>query len=106
MRLTWFGQSAFRVEFGEARIMIDPFLSGNPTFKGNAKEAAEGATHVLVTHGHNDHLGDTVSICKDNNAQAVGAAELCDWLEEQALARSIRATTAAPSIAEASASPS
>ena len=87
MRLTWFGHSAFRVEFGKARIMIDPFLSGNPAFKGDAKEVAKGATHVLLTHGHNDHLGDAVSICKDNDAQAVAAAELGDWLEEQGVER-------------------
>jgi len=81
MKVTWFGQSAFRVEFGDARILIDPFLTGNPTFKGDPKKAAAEATHVLLTHGHNDHIGDAVSICKDNGAQAVGAAELCDWLE-------------------------
>jgi L-ascorbate metabolism protein UlaG (beta-lactamase superfamily) len=83
MRLTWFGHSAFRVEFGDVRIMIDPFLSGNPTFKGDAREAGRGATHVLVTHGHNDHVGDAVDILKANGAMGVGAAELCDWLEEQ-----------------------
>jgi len=83
MKLTWFGHSAFRIEFGKARIMIDPFLTGNPTFKGDAKEAAAGATHVLVTHGHNDHVGDALDICKANGAMAVGSAEVCDWLEEQ-----------------------
>jgi L-ascorbate metabolism protein UlaG (beta-lactamase superfamily) len=87
MRLTWFGHSAFRAEFGKARIMIDPFLSGNPAFEGNAKDAAKGATHVLLTHGHNDHLGDAVSICKENDAQAVAAAEVGDWLEEQGVAK-------------------
>jgi L-ascorbate metabolism protein UlaG (beta-lactamase superfamily) len=81
MRVIWFGHSAFRVEFGAARILIDPFLSGNPTFNGDAKQAAAEATHVLVTHGHNDHVGDAVTICKDNNAEAVGSAEVCDWLE-------------------------
>ena len=58
MKLTWFGHSAFRVEFGAARILIDPFLSGNPAFQGDAKNAAEGCTHVLLTHGHDDHVGD------------------------------------------------
>lgn len=83
MKLTWFGHSAFRIEFGAVRVMIDPFLSGNPSFKGDAKEAAKGATHVLVTHGHNDHIGDAAAICKDNGAMAVGSAEVGDWLEEQ-----------------------
>ncbi len=83
MKVTWFGHAAFRVEFGDARILIDPFLSGNPSFKDDPKKAASEATHVLLTHGHNDHLGDAISICKDNAAQAVGSAEVCDWLEGQ-----------------------
>jgi L-ascorbate metabolism protein UlaG (beta-lactamase superfamily) len=87
MKLTWFGHSAFRIEFGETRILIDPFLTGNPSFKGDSKQAAAGATHVLITHGHNDHVGDAVSICRDNGAQAVGSAEVCDWLEEQGVER-------------------
>ena len=83
MKLTWFGHSAFRAEFGNVRILIDPFLSGNPSFKGSVGEAAAGATHVLLTHGHNDHVGDAVSICKEQGAQAVGSAEICGWLSEQ-----------------------
>ena len=68
MKLTWFGHSAFRVEFGDCRVMIDPFLTGNPSFTGDPKAAADGATHVLLTHGHNDHVGDAAEICKANGA--------------------------------------
>ncbi len=85
MKLTWLGHSAFRVEFGGARILIDPFLTGNPSFKGDPKQAAAGATHVLVTHGHNDHIGDAISICKDNGAMLVGNAEIGDWATGQGL---------------------
>lgn len=80
MRLTWFGHSAFRAEFGNCRVMIDPFLTGNPSFGGNPREAAAGATHVLVTHGHNDHTGDALDICKANGAMFVGSAELGDFM--------------------------
>ena len=83
MQLIWFGHSAFRVAFGDVRIMIDPFLTGNPSFKGDPKQAAEGCTHVLLTHGHNDHVGDALDICTANGAQLVGSAEVCDWLQEQ-----------------------
>lgn len=83
MKLTWFGHSAFRIEFGDARILIDPFLTGNPSFKGDPRLAADGCTHVLLTHGHADHVGDAVSICAANGAMAVGSAEVCDWLSEQ-----------------------
>src|SRR6185503_2047624 len=83
MQLTWFGHSAFRIEFGNAKVMIDPFLTGNPSFKGDAKEAAKGATHVLVTHGHNDHVGDAISICKESGAMLVCNAEIWDWAASQ-----------------------
>jgi L-ascorbate metabolism protein UlaG (beta-lactamase superfamily) len=83
MQLTWFGHSAFRIEFGNAKVMIDPFLTGNPAFNGDAKQAARGATHVLVTHGHNDHVGDAISICKDNGAMLVCNAEIWDWAASQ-----------------------
>jgi L-ascorbate metabolism protein UlaG (beta-lactamase superfamily) len=83
MKLTWFGHSAFRVEFGTVRVLIDPFLSGNPTFKGDVRQVSEGCTHVLVTHGHNDHLGDALDICRATGAMAVCAAEVGDWLEGQ-----------------------
>jgi L-ascorbate metabolism protein UlaG (beta-lactamase superfamily) len=83
MKLTWLGHSAFRAEFGNVRVMIDPFLTGNPSFKGNPTQASAGTTHVLITHGHNDHFGDAVSICKANSAMLVGSAEVGDWAQSQ-----------------------
>jgi L-ascorbate metabolism protein UlaG (beta-lactamase superfamily) len=83
MKITWFGHSAFRVAFGDAVIMIDPFLSGNPTFDGDAMEAAAGCTHVLLTHGHNDHVGDALAILKATGAQLVSTYEVCVWLAGQ-----------------------
>lgn len=80
MKITWFGHSAFRIETGAAVIMMDPFLSGNPTFKGDARQAAKGATHVLLTHGHDDHVGDAVAICGDNGATLVANFELAMFL--------------------------
>jgi L-ascorbate metabolism protein UlaG (beta-lactamase superfamily) len=64
MKLTWFGHSAYRLEFGSSVVMIDPFLTGNPVFKGDPVAASAGATHVLVTHGHADHVGDALAICQ------------------------------------------
>jgi L-ascorbate metabolism protein UlaG (beta-lactamase superfamily) len=76
MKLTWFGHSAFRVEIPGAVVMIDPFL-GNPTFKGDHKSAYAGTTHVAVTHGHDDHIGSTVEICKATGATLVANFEIC-----------------------------
>jgi len=80
MKATWFGHSAVRLETGGAVIMIDPFLSGNPSYGGDAMEAATGATHVVLTHGHDDHIGDTVEICKATGAQLIANFEICMYL--------------------------
>ena len=77
MKITWFGHSAFRLAFGDVVIMIDPFLTHNPTFEGDTMEAAAGCTHILLTHGHDDHVGDAVDIAKATSAQLVGAYEVC-----------------------------
>jgi L-ascorbate metabolism protein UlaG (beta-lactamase superfamily) len=83
MRITYFGHSAFRIETGEAVIILDPFLSGNPRHKTDPKEAGNGATHVLLTHGHEDHTGDAVQICKETGATLVAVYELAAHLGRQ-----------------------
>lgn len=79
MKITWFGHSAFRVETGGSVILIDPFLKGNPTFEksGLSWEAATaGVTHVALTHGHDDHIGDAAEICKRHDATLFAVYEL------------------------------
>lgn len=83
MKVTWFGHSAFRVETGNAVILIDPFLSGNPTWEGSVEDASKGATHVVLTHGHSDHIGDTVDICKATGALLIANFEVCMYLAEK-----------------------
>ncbi|MCB1458506.1 MAG: metal-dependent hydrolase [Nitratireductor sp.] len=77
MKITWYGHSAFGLEFSGNKVLIDPFLSGNPKWNGGWEEVADGVTHVLLTHGHDDHIGDTVEICKKTGAQLVANFELC-----------------------------
>jgi L-ascorbate metabolism protein UlaG (beta-lactamase superfamily) len=83
MKITWFGHSAFAFEFADTKILIDPFLSGNPTFSGDVDEVSTGCTHVLLTHGHDDHVGDAVAILKNTGAQLVANFEVCMWLVSQ-----------------------
>jgi L-ascorbate metabolism protein UlaG (beta-lactamase superfamily) len=83
MLVTWFGHSAYRLEFDGAVVLIDPFLSGNPVFRGDAEAASAGATHVLITHGHADHVGDAVAIAKRTGAKVVTNYDLCMWLGRQ-----------------------
>lgn len=80
MKITWFGHSAYRLEFDGAVVLIDPFLSGNPTFKGDADAASAGATHIVLTHGHSDHIGDTVAIAQRTGAKLVSNFEICSYL--------------------------
>ena len=62
MKVTWFGHSAFRLDFADKAVLIDPFFTGNPGFEGDRAKIVAGVTHVLITHGHGDHIGDEVSI--------------------------------------------
>lgn len=83
MKITWFGHAAFRLEFADKVVLIDPFFSGNPAFGGSVEAASAGVTHVLLTHGHGDHVGDTVAIAKASGATVVANADLASWLGTQ-----------------------
>ncbi len=85
MKLTWYGHSAFRVEIDGATILIDPFFSGNPGFPGDIDAAAAGVTHVVLTHGHGDHVGDTLAIAEKTGAKVVANFDLCMWLAAKGL---------------------
>lgn len=83
MKITWYGHAAFRLDFADKVVLIDPFLSGNPSFKSGRDVAVLGTTHVLLTHGHGDHVGDTVSIAQSTGATVVANADLVSWLGTQ-----------------------
>jgi L-ascorbate metabolism protein UlaG (beta-lactamase superfamily) len=79
MKITWFGHSCFRIENGASVILIDPFLKGSPTFQASGitfETAIKGVTHVAITHGHDDHIGDAVEICKATGAPLFATYEL------------------------------
>jgi len=83
MKITWYGHSAFSLEFAGKKLLIDPFLSGNPSFQGQREDVQQGVTHILLTHGHSDHVGDTVAIAKDTGAKVITNYDLCVWLASQ-----------------------
>ncbi len=83
MNIIWFGHSTFRIEDGNNVILIDPFFNGNPSFNGDFAQATAGVTHVLVTHGHDDHIGDAVAIAKASGAMLVANFEICMHLVGQ-----------------------
>jgi L-ascorbate metabolism protein UlaG (beta-lactamase superfamily) len=80
MDITWLGHSAFLLEGGGARVLVDPFLTGNPKASATAEEV--DPTHILLTHGHADHIGDTVDIAKRTGAPIVAIVEIAQELGE------------------------
>lgn len=83
MKITWLGHSAFRVDLAGAHILIDPFLTGNPKFTGSVDEVSAGITHIVLTHGHDDHIGDSAAIAKKTGAQIVANFEVCMFMQAQ-----------------------
>ena len=82
MNITWLGHSGFRIELESAVLLVDPWLTGNPMFPADRRaEALQGATHILLTHGHGDHSADAVAIAKDLSIPIVGIYDLMSWLE-------------------------
>jgi L-ascorbate metabolism protein UlaG (beta-lactamase superfamily) len=80
LKITWYGHSAFRIDHDKNSILIDPFLTHNPSWEGDLATASQGITHVLLTHGHDDHIGDAVEILKNTGALLVANFEVCMYL--------------------------
>jgi L-ascorbate metabolism protein UlaG (beta-lactamase superfamily) len=80
MKITWLGHSAFRIDLPGAALLIDPFLTGNPKFTGSLDEVSKGVSHIVLTHGHDDHIGDAAEIAQKTGAQIVGNFEVCMFL--------------------------
>jgi len=80
-KLTFLGHAAFLLEGSKARIIIDPFLTGNPLAKTKPKEVQ--VNYVIVTHGHGDHLGDAIEIAKKNNATIISNFELATYCQNK-----------------------
>jgi L-ascorbate metabolism protein UlaG (beta-lactamase superfamily) len=83
MELRFLGHACFTLSDGDTTVLIDPFLSGNPKAAVGADEVQ--ATTLLLTHGHADHLGDTVDIAKRTGAPVLAITELANELGEEGL---------------------
>jgi L-ascorbate metabolism protein UlaG (beta-lactamase superfamily) len=78
--IRFLGHACFEITDGDTRVLIDPFLTGNPKAAAEASELEP--THLLLTHGHADHFGDTVDIAKRTGAQVVAIVEIANELTE------------------------
>jgi L-ascorbate metabolism protein UlaG (beta-lactamase superfamily) len=83
MEVRFLGHACFELADGDATVLIDPFLSGNPKAAISADDVA--ATTILLTHGHADHIGDTVAIAKRTGAPVVAIVELAREIGEEGI---------------------
>ena len=81
--LTWYGHATLGLETAGKNLLIDPYFTGNPTASTTADKVT--ADYILVTHGHGDHVGDTVAIARRTGATVVSNAEISSWLGKQGL---------------------
>jgi L-ascorbate metabolism protein UlaG (beta-lactamase superfamily) len=83
IKLRYLGHAAFALDFDGVKVLIDPYLTGNPSAPIKPEEIE--TDFILVTHGHGDHVGDTVEIAKRTGAIAVSNAEISRWLKEKGI---------------------
>jgi L-ascorbate metabolism protein UlaG (beta-lactamase superfamily) len=80
-RICWLGHACLLLESDGQRLLIDPFLTDNPAAAAKAEDL--NPHFILVSHGHGDHLGDTIPIAKRTGATVVANYEISEWLKRQ-----------------------
>jgi L-ascorbate metabolism protein UlaG (beta-lactamase superfamily) len=86
--IRFLGQACFELSDGDARVIVDPFLAPNNPIATVSADQLD-ATHVLVTHGHADHLADALAVAAKNDAPTVAIVELAEWLGKQGIANTV-----------------
>jgi L-ascorbate metabolism protein UlaG (beta-lactamase superfamily) len=80
-KLRWLGHAAMAIETAGFNVLIDPFFTGNPKAVISADQAK--ADFILISHGHGDHVGDSIAIAKRTGATVISNYEISVWLEQQ-----------------------
>ena len=86
MKLTYYGQSCFSVKVNGKTLLFDPFITHNPLAKHIDINTIK-ADYIFQSHGHGDHIADTVAIAKNTGATCVGAAEVAGWFEKNGITK-------------------
>lgn len=81
VELTWYGHNAFGIDIDGTAVLLDPFLTDSPVATARADEVA--ADYIVVSHGHGDHVGDTVAIAERTGATVISNFEIANWLSGQ-----------------------
>jgi L-ascorbate metabolism protein UlaG (beta-lactamase superfamily) len=81
-KITWLGHSCIEIKTGGSTLLIDPFLTGNPAASARADEL--NPNYILVSHGHGDHVGDTIEIATRTDSTVITNYEISEWLADKA----------------------
>lgn len=81
--LTWYGHATIGLRTGDHNLLIDPFFDHNPVSTVKASDVQ--ADHILITHGHTDHIGDAVSIAKRTGAMVISNFEIEYFFQRQGI---------------------
>ena len=84
MEIRFLGQACFELSEGDARVLVDPFLKPNNPISPVTADELE-PTHILLTHGHADHMADAVPLAKRTGAHCVALVEMASWLQAQGI---------------------
>lgn len=79
--LTWHGHATFSLNINGINVVVDPFFTGNPSAVATLEEVE--TDYILLTHGHGDHVGDTIAMAQRYNAKVVANFEIANWVNEQ-----------------------
>ena len=89
MKLTFIGHSAFALEADEHQVLIDPYITGNPVATHTAADFSPGT--IILSHAHNDHVGDTLEIARRCESTVIATAELAGWIGSQGVKHAVGA---------------
>ena len=81
LNVTWYSHACFLIETNGSKLLTDPFLTGNPLAPVRADEVE--ADYILISHGHGDHIGDSVAIAKRTGALVISNFEIQNWFVKQ-----------------------
>lgn len=79
--ITWLGHASYQIETAGKIILLDPFLTGNPSASISAEQL--NADVIIISHGHADHVGDTIEIARRTGALVIANFEIIEWITKQ-----------------------
>ena len=80
-KITWYGHATLGLETGGYKLLVDPYFTDNPAT--NIQAGSLEADYILLSHGHGDHVGDTVTIARRTGATVIGTFEIASWVGNQ-----------------------